>query len=78
MTKGLVKLENFQHSRHKFKYVYLLTPSGIAQKATMTKGFLQRKMNEYEALRAEIKVLRAEVPARGAEAVTQPSASGAK
>ena len=20
MTKGLVKLENFQHSRHKFKY----------------------------------------------------------
>jgi EPS-associated MarR family transcriptional regulator len=78
MTKGLVKLENFQHSRHKFKYVYLLTPSGIAEKATMTKDFLRRKMDEYEALRAEIEVLTAEVLARGAEAAIQPSASEAE
>ena len=78
MTKGLVKLENFQHSRHKFKYVYLLTPSGIAQKATMTKDFLRRKMDEYEALRAEIEALRAEVVARGAEVAVLPGLSGSK
>lgn len=78
ITKGLVKLENFQHSRHKFKYVYLLTPSGIAQKATMTKDFLRRKMEEHESLKAEIEALRAEVLARGSEAVILTGPSEAK
>ena len=36
MDKGLVKLENFQNSQHKFNYVYLLTPAGIAEKAALT------------------------------------------
>lgn len=61
MDKGLVKLENFQNSQHKFKYVYVLTPAGIAQKMAMTGRFLKRKMDEYEALRAEIETLRLEV-----------------
>ena len=57
MDKGLVKLENFQNSQHKFKYVYVLTPTGIAQKMAMTGHFLKRKMEEYEALRVEIESL---------------------
>ena len=61
MDKGLVKLENFQNSQHKFKYVYVLTPAGIAQKMAMTGRFLKRKMEEYEALRAEIETLSREV-----------------
>ncbi len=32
INKGFVKLENFQNSKHKFKYAYILTPTGIAQK----------------------------------------------
>ena len=60
MDKGLVKLENFQNSQHKFKYVYVLTPAGIAQKMAMTGRFLKRKMEEYEALKAEIEALKAE------------------
>ena len=60
MDKGLVKLENFQNSHHKFKYMYVLTPAGLAQKLTMTRRFLKRKMEEYEALRAEIEALQAE------------------
>jgi len=60
MEKGLVKLENFQNSQHKFKYVYVLTPAGVAQKMAMTGRFLKRKMEEYEALRAEIEALQAE------------------
>jgi EPS-associated MarR family transcriptional regulator len=61
MDKGLVKLENFQNSQHKFKCVYVLTPAGIAQMMAMTGRFLKRKMEEYEALKAEIDALTADV-----------------
>jgi EPS-associated MarR family transcriptional regulator len=57
MNKGFVKLESFQNSKHKFKYVYILTPDGIAQKIALTRRFLKRKIQEYEALKAEIKSL---------------------
>ena len=60
IDKGLVKLENFQNSHHKLNYAYLLTPAGIAEKAKLTGRFLQRKVVEYERLRAEIEALRAE------------------
>jgi len=60
IDKGLVKMQNFSQSKNKFGYVYLLTPSGMAQKAALTSRFLKRKMQEYEALRAEIDALQAE------------------
>jgi EPS-associated MarR family transcriptional regulator len=72
MDKGFVKLENFQNSKHKFKYVYILTPAGIAQKVALTGRFLKRKMQEYEALKAEIESLESELGAgrgSGREAV---------
>jgi EPS-associated MarR family transcriptional regulator len=61
MDKGFVKLENFQNSKHKFKYVYILTPVGVAQKVALTGRFLKRKMQEYEALKAEIESLENEM-----------------
>jgi EPS-associated MarR family transcriptional regulator len=61
MGKGFVKLENFQNSKHKFKYAYILTPSGIAEKVSITGRFLKRKLQEYEALKVEIDALKAEV-----------------
>jgi EPS-associated MarR family transcriptional regulator len=54
IDKGWVKVHNFNESKNKFGYVYLLTPSGISEKAALTGRFLQRKLLEYEALRAEI------------------------
>ncbi len=60
MDKGLIKLGNFASSKHKLGYVYLLTPQGIAQKTAMASRFLERKMAEYEALRAEIASLKAD------------------
>ena len=54
IDKGWVKVHNFSESKNKFGYVYLLTPSGISEKAALTGRFLQRKLLEYEALRAEI------------------------
>lgn len=61
IDKGFVKMANFQKSKNKFKYVYLLTPQGIAEKVALTSHFLQRKMQEYDALKLEIKILNSEV-----------------
>jgi EPS-associated MarR family transcriptional regulator len=64
IDKGFVKVSNFQQSKNKFKYIYLLTPQGIAEKAVMTTRFLMRKMDEYNALKGEIKVLQEEAAAQ--------------
>ncbi len=60
IDKGWVKMQNFARSKNKFGYVYVLTPSGVAQKAALTSQFLKRKIEEYEILKAEIEVLRFE------------------
>ena len=57
IDKGWVKVHNFSESKNKFGYDYLLTPSGISEKAALTGRFLQRKLLEYEALRSEIESL---------------------
>ena len=60
LDKGLLKMQNFQNSKRKLAYAYLLTPSGIAEKAALTGRFLTRKMGEYELLKAEIASLQQE------------------
>ncbi len=60
VDKGLVKLGNFTASEDKRRYAYVLTPKGIAEKAAITKHFLERMLEEYDALRAEIEELRRE------------------
>ena len=67
MEKGLVKMKNFANSKNKFGYVYVLTPIGMAEKAATTHRFLKRKMDEYEALKAEIETLKSEVEKSGGE-----------
>jgi EPS-associated MarR family transcriptional regulator len=59
-AKGFVKMESFRNSRNKLAYSYILTPRGMAEKATLTAHFLQRKMREYDQLQAEIEQLRRE------------------
>ena len=61
IDKGFVKIANFSKSKNKFKYVYLLTPQGVAEKVALTSRFLKRKMEEYDALKVEIEALKAEV-----------------
>jgi len=60
LDKGVVKMHNFQNSQRKVAYAYLLTPTGIAEKAALTGRFLKRKMEEYELLKAEIETLQIE------------------
>jgi EPS-associated MarR family transcriptional regulator len=70
IDKGLVKMQNFSNSKNKFKYVYLITPMGITEKVALTTRFLDRKMQEYEALKREIEALKSEVNVPGQD-ITQ-------
>jgi EPS-associated MarR family transcriptional regulator len=57
IEKGLLKATNFRNSQNKLAYMYLLTPSGIEAKSSVTLSFLKTKMQEYETLQAEIGLL---------------------
>ena len=61
VNRGLIKIENFKHSKNKKGYVYLLTPKGLKQKLDITREFLRQKELEFKKLQNEIKELRKEV-----------------
>jgi hypothetical protein len=65
IDKGWVKVHNFGQSKQKLRYAYLLTPQGIIEKARLTGGFLRRKLQEFDALTAEIEALKIEVYKHG-------------
>ena len=62
VDKGLVKIRNFQNSKNRTAYLYLLTPKGICAKMALTEAFLKRRLAEYRALRAEIQGLAQTLP----------------
>ena len=53
--KGHIKIKNFQKNTNKLKYIYVLTPKGIAEKTKLTINFMKRKMKEYEQLKGELR-----------------------
>ena len=61
VERGWVKMQNFRKSDNKLAYAYLLTPEGIDAKARIAVRFLKRKRAEFDALKAEIEQLAAEV-----------------
>ena len=60
LGKGFVKVQNFRNNTNKRGYLYLLTPEGVAAKANLTRHFLARKREEYDALRLEVERLQRE------------------
>jgi EPS-associated MarR family transcriptional regulator len=60
IRRGWIKVTNFKNSQKKAAYLYLLTPRGIEEKASLTVRFLQAKLREYEALKIEIEQIRHE------------------
>ena len=60
LDKGHVKLANFKASKNKLGYVYVLTPEGIAHRAGLAARFIERKLEEYDAIRAELEQLQAD------------------
>lgn len=67
IDKGLVKLGNFTAAEDKRRYAYVLTSNGIARRTALTRAFLVRKMQEYEALREEIEALKLDLDANAAK-----------
>ena len=61
IERGFVKAENFRKSGNKVAYLYVLTPRGVAEKASLATAFLGRKLEEYEVLRQEIEALKNEI-----------------
>ncbi len=57
-VKGLLKVENFYNNQNKKQYRYLLTPKGLEEKITLTQKFIEQKKEEYEALQAELEVMK--------------------
>jgi EPS-associated MarR family transcriptional regulator len=61
VERGFVKADNFRKSGNKVAYLYVLTPQGVAEKASLAGAFLGKKLEEYEVLRQEIEALKGEV-----------------
>ena len=49
---GYIKINNFKNSNSKLNYLYLLTPSGINNKAIIAKKFILQKQQEYDKLKS--------------------------
>ena len=60
VEKGWIKMGNFSKNPDKLSYAYMLTPTGVAEKAVLTRRFLRRKVAEYEKLCEEIALLERE------------------
>ena len=73
VEKGFVKLSNFKKNHRKGQYAYLLTPKGIREKSVLTDRFIERKREEFEALKEEIRALEREA---GLAFETTPSPKG--
>ena len=58
INKGFVKAGNFKRNTDKLSYLYLLTPKGIEEKASLTTNFLKYKIAEHEKITQEIEQLK--------------------
>ena len=61
LGKGFIKMQSFKKSQNKLAYAYLLTPTGITEKAGLTVRFLARKVAEFDSLTLEIEALKSEM-----------------
>jgi EPS-associated MarR family transcriptional regulator len=60
IDKGHIMIANFKASKNKLSYVYVLTPDGITHRGRLAARFIERKVVQYEAMRAELDQLRSE------------------
>ena len=68
MERGFVKADNFRKSGNKVAYLYLLTPRGVAETASLATAFLGRRCEAVGVLRQEIEDLKDEVGSSDSEA----------
>jgi EPS-associated MarR family transcriptional regulator len=69
IEKGHVKIKNFKGSKHKRKFMYILTPTGMYEKAKLTSDFFKWKMEEYERIKKEIEELESDINGLGRDSM---------
>jgi EPS-associated MarR family transcriptional regulator len=72
LEMGLIKFTNFTAAPDKRRYAYMLTPKGVAEKASMARRFLERKRREYDDLKEEIAALQLETGQESGDRGTSP------
>ena len=69
VEKGFVKLNRVRDNPHKLRYLYLLTPEGIAEKSRLTYRFLRRTLQEYGDVERRVQDNVESLAARGVKSV---------
>lgn len=60
VEKGWIRMQNFNQSKNKLRYVYLCTSKGVSAKCKQTAEFLSYKLSEYDALHQQNEKLKIE------------------
>jgi len=53
--KGFIKLQRVKENPHKRRYLYLLTPAGMAEKSRLTYRFLKNTLRQYEEAESRVR-----------------------
>jgi EPS-associated MarR family transcriptional regulator len=61
LARGWMKVRRFKNSDNKRRYLYLLTPSGVAEKGRRTRAFIHASEERYLLLKQQLEALRAEL-----------------
>ena len=61
IEKGIIKARNFTSNKNKRAYIYFLTAKGIEEKTKLTLRFFDRKSQEYDKLKQELRDLEKEM-----------------
>ncbi len=64
LGKGYIKASRFKNTKNKIAYMYMLTPKGVNEKLKQTYEFIEKKLDEFNRLRQEIKTLKQETKPR--------------
>jgi len=59
--KGIIKAKKLKNHPDKIRWQYILTPEGIKEKVRITKEYVLRRTDEFEALKKELLELQKEV-----------------
>jgi EPS-associated MarR family transcriptional regulator len=61
IEKGIIKAKKLKNHPDKIRWQYILTPEGLKEKVRITKDYMNRRLREFELLKAEIEELEKEV-----------------
>jgi EPS-associated MarR family transcriptional regulator len=67
--RGWVKLKKVRDNPHKLKYLYLLTPEGLAAKSQLAYRFVQRTLRQYADVEQKVTESVADMAAKGVHRV---------